>query len=185
MVPEDRKTEGLLLPLPIRVNLTLASMARLTGPLGWVNRHPEYEAAGSISRQVKLGCNSLDQPVGQLSGGNQQKVVLGRWLMREPRVMLLDEPTRGIDVAAKFAVYHLIQDLAVRGTGIVVVSSEIEELMLLCDRIAVLSAGRLVQSFDRGEWSRERILAAAFQGYSSSLGLNCESALMTAEPAPI
>jgi ribose transport system ATP-binding protein len=90
--------------------------------------------------------------------------------------MLLDEPTRGIDVAAKFAVYHLIFDLAVRGTGIVVVSSEVEELMLLCDRIAVLSAGRLVQFFDRGEWSRERILAAAFQGYSSSPGLNCESA---------
>ena len=88
---------------------------------------------------------------------------MGRWLLRAPQVILLDEPTRGIDVAAKFAVYHLIQDLASRGKGIVVVSSEVEELMLLCDQIAVLSAGRLVQVFERGEWLQERLLAAAFQ----------------------
>ena len=85
MVPEDRKTEGLLLPLPIRVNLTLASMGRLTDHFGWVKRRGEYEAAASIGRQVQLRCQSLDQPVGQLSGGNQQKVVMGRWLMRDPK----------------------------------------------------------------------------------------------------
>jgi ribose transport system ATP-binding protein len=170
MVPEDCKTEGLLLPLSIRVNLTLASIRRLTGPVGWVNRRREYEAAATVGRQVQIRCQSLDQPVGQLSGGNQQKVVMGRWLLRAPKVILLDEPTRGIDVAAKFAVYHLIHGLASRGKGIVVVSSEVEELMLLCDRIAVLSAGRLVQVFDRGEWSQERLLAAAFQGYSGSPG---------------
>jgi ribose transport system ATP-binding protein len=170
MVPEDRKTAGLLLPLSIGVNLTLASMRGFTGPVGWVNRRQEYEAAAKVGRQVQLRCQSLDQPVGQLSGGNQQKVVMGRWLMRAPKIILLDEPTRGIDVATKFAVYQLIQDLASCGKGIVVVSSEVEELMLLCDRIAVLSAGRLVQVFDRGEWSQERLLAAAFQGFSRSWG---------------
>ena len=100
----------------------------------------------------------------ELSGGNQQKVVIGRWLLREPEVFLFDEPTRGIDVAAKFAIYHLIDDLAARGKGIVVASSEVEELMLLCDRIAVMSAGRLVEMFERGEWSQERLLAAASRG---------------------
>ena len=176
MVPEDRKTEGLLLPLSIRVNLTLASMTRLTGPVGWVNRRQEYRTAATAGRQVQLRCQSLDQPVGQLSGGNQQKVVMARWLLRAPRIILLDEPTQGIDVAAKFAVYHLIQDLASRGKGIVVVSSEVEELMLLCDQIAVLSAGRLVQVFERGEWLQERLLAAAFQGHSGSPGPGGESA---------
>ena len=121
--------------------------------------------------QVQLRCRSYEQPVGQLSGGNQQKVLMGRWLLRGPDVLLLDEPTRGIDVAAKFAVYHLIDDLARQGKGIVVVSSEVEELMLLCDRIAVLSAGRLVRLFERGEWTEERLLAAAFEGYSGSRAL--------------
>jgi ribose transport system ATP-binding protein len=110
----------------------------------------------------------MEQTVWELSGGNQQKVMIGRWLLREPEIMLFDEPTRGIDVAAKFAIYHLIDDLADRGKGIVVVSSEVEELMLLCDRIAVLSAGRLVKVFDRGDWSQERLLAAALEAYAGS-----------------
>jgi ribose transport system ATP-binding protein len=175
MVPEDRKTEGLLLPLPVRVNLTLAWMTRLVGPFGWVKGRQEHEVAATVGRQVQLRCQSLDQPVGQLSGGNQQKVVMGRWLLRAPEIILLDEPTRGIDVAAKFAMYHLIDDLAGRGKGILVVSSEVEELMLLCDRIAVLSAGRLVRVFDREEWSQELLMAAAFQGYSGSRGPGGES----------
>ena len=147
MVPEDRKTEGLLLSLPVRVNLTLARLARLVRPRGWIDRDREDAAAEKVGVQVQLRCRSYEQPVGQLSGGNQQKVLMGRWLLRGPEVLLLDEPTRGIDVAAKFAVYHLIDDLARQGKGIVVVSSEVEELMLLCDRIAVLSAGRLVRLF--------------------------------------
>jgi ribose transport system ATP-binding protein len=166
MVSEDRKTEGLLLPLGVGVNLTLARMSGLVGPGGWINRKRETEVAGAALSQVQLRCRSLEQPVGELSGGNQQKVVMGRWLLREPEVLLLDEPTRGVDVAAKLAVYHLVDGLVRRGKGLVIVSSELEELMLLCDRIAVLSAGRLVKIFNRGEWSQESLLAAAFQGYA-------------------
>ena len=165
MVPEDRKTQGLMLSLPVRTNLTLASLFRYRGRLGWIDARKECAAGTVAGRQVELRCHSLEQPIGQLSGGNQQKVLLGRWLLREPEVMLLDEPTRGIDVAAKFTIYRLIDDLAGRGKGVVVVSSEVEELMLLCDRIAVVSAGRIVETFKRGEWSREGLLAAAFRGY--------------------
>jgi ribose transport system ATP-binding protein len=117
---------------------------------------------------MDLRCNGPEQPVSELSGGNQQKVLIGRWLMRDAEVYLFDEPTRGIDVAAKATVYRLLDDLARRGKACVVVSSEMEELMTLCDRIAVLSAGRLVRIFDRGGWSHERLLAAAFEGMAGA-----------------
>jgi ribose transport system ATP-binding protein len=120
----------------------------------------------TIGRQVELRCRTVDQPVAELSGGNQQKVVIGRWLLRDPDVLLFDEPTRGIDVGAKATVYRLIDDLARRGKAIVVVSSELEELMALCDRIAVLSAGKLVAVFERGAWSQEALLSAAFREHA-------------------
>ncbi|AMV39738.1 sugar ABC transporter ATP-binding protein [Planctomyces sp. SH-PL62] len=170
LVPEDRKAEGLLLPRSIRMNLTLGRTKPYRGPLGFLRARRERADAVATGRRVQLACHSLEQPVEQLSGGNQQKVVVGRWLLREPRVMLFDEPTRGIDVAAKFAVYHLIDEAAARGAGVVVVSSEVEELLLICDRIAVISAGRLVATFARGEWSEEKLLAAAFQGYTNRAG---------------
>jgi ribose transport system ATP-binding protein len=170
MVPEDRKTEGLLLSLSARINLSLARMSRFRNRFGWLNSRREREECDAIARQVDLRARSTEQPVSQLSGGNQQKVVVGRWLLREPRIYLCDEPTRGIDVAAKFAIYRLIDDLAGRGKGVVVVSSELEELMLICDRIAVLSAGRLVETFDRGHWSQEALLAAAFREYAATGG---------------
>jgi ribose transport system ATP-binding protein len=170
MVPEDRKTEGLLLALSVRINLTLGQLSRLRWAAGWIDRKRETDTASQISHTIGLVCRSLDQPVRELSGGNQQKVLFGRWLLREPEVLLLDEPTRGVDVGAKFSIYRLIDDLARKGKGVVVVSSETEELMLLCDRIAVLSAGRLVRTFERGEWSQESLLAAAFEGYARGPG---------------
>lgn len=168
MVPEDRKSEGLLLPQPILTNLTLGRLDMFRTPLGFLKKAKERAAAADMGRRALLKCDSLDQPVEQLSGGNQQKVVIGRWLLRDPEVILFDEPTRGIDVAAKFAVYQLIDELTERGKGVVVVSSETEELMLICDRIAVMSAGRLVETFERGEWTEENLLAAAFRGYATS-----------------
>jgi ribose transport system ATP-binding protein len=168
MVPEDRKVEGLMLPLPVRANLTLSRLHALTNGPGWVDEARERSLARSTAGRVRLRCHSLEQPTRELSGGNQQKVLMGRWLFREPQVLLLDEPTRGVDVAAKFVIYHLIDDLAGQGKGVLVVSSELDELMLLCDRIAVISAGRLVRVFSRGEWTRENLLAAALEGYSGA-----------------
>lgn len=170
MVPEERKSEGLLLPQPILANLTLGQLGMFRSPLGFLKKAKERAAAVEIGRRAHIKCDSIDQPVEQLSGGNQQKVVIGRWLLRDPEVILFDEPTRGIDVAAKFAVYQLIDELTERGKGVVVVSSETEELMLICDRIAVMSAGRLVETFDRGAWTEENLLAAAFRGYATSEG---------------
>jgi ribose transport system ATP-binding protein len=101
------------------------------------------------------------QPVRTLSGGNQQKVVLGKWLLAEPSVLILDEPTRGIDVGAKFEIYQLIHQRADRGAGVLVISSEIEELIGICDRILVMSQGRIRGEFQRHQFDREKILAAA------------------------
>ncbi len=168
MIPEDRKEHGLLLPRPIRVNATLARLSafRLRG--GRIDRRAEARAVRASGESMDLRCNGPEQPVAELSGGNQQKVLIARWLMRDAEVYLFDEPTRGIDVAAKATVYRLLDDLARRGKACVVVSSEMEELMALCDRIAVLSAGRLVRTFARGGWSHERLLAAAFEGMAGT-----------------
>ncbi len=115
------------------------------------------DAIGSLA----LRARSFEQPVAQLSGGNQQKVLLGRWLLRDPDVLLVDEPTRGIDVGARAEVHRLLLDLAGRGKALVVASSELEELFELCDRILVMSAGRIRGSFRRGEWSAEAVMQAA------------------------
>jgi ribose transport system ATP-binding protein len=111
----------------------------------------------------------MDQPIAELSGGNQQKALIARWMLRDCAVLLFDEPTRGIDVRAKQTVYRQLHDLAADGKAIVVVSSELQELLAICDRIVVLSAGRLVETFDRGDWTQDRILAAAFSGHARSL----------------
>ncbi|MFO0960543.1 MAG: sugar ABC transporter ATP-binding protein [Isosphaeraceae bacterium] len=163
LIPEDRKVEGLLLPLSIRLNATLARLRPFVGPLGMLRDRAERRDVEELGRRVQLKYASADQPVEELSGGNQQKVLIGRWLLREPFVILFDEPTRGIDVAAKFVVYGLIEGRAREGAAVVVASSELDELMALCDRIAVMSAGRLVATFDRRDWSHEAILSAAFQ----------------------
>ena len=119
-------------------------------------------AVTRMREAVKLSAKATDgQAVRTLSGGNQQKVVLGKWLLMEPKVLLLDEPTRGIDVGAKFEIYQLIHQLADRGAGVLVISSEIEELMGICDRILVMRGGEITGEFRRDDFDRERILAAA------------------------
>ncbi len=159
LVPEDRLQDGLLLPQGMRVNSTLAS---LTGVfLG----NDETRRTEPLRERLDVRCQDLDQPAQTLSGGNQQKIVLARWLMRDAAVLLLDEPTRGVDAAAKETIYHLLRDLAAAGKSLVVVSSEVLELMALCDCIAVMSAGRIVRQFTADEWSAEKLTQAAFQGY--------------------
>ena len=168
MIPEDRKQHGLMLPLSICINVTLGRLGEMFRPSGWIARTREHDVAQKYSKLVKTHYDSLDQPVEQLSGGNQQKVVIARWLMRDASVLLFDEPTRGIDVGAKATVYHLLSELADQQKALVVVSSDLEELLAICDRIGVVSAGQMVAVFPRGQWSKEKITAAAFQAAPSS-----------------
>jgi ribose transport system ATP-binding protein len=169
MIPEDRKDHALLRSQPMRANITLAALSTLVRRRWWVDRAREAGAAEGMRRRLDVRGHSLEQPAGELSGGNQQKVVIARWLLRDCDVLLFDEPTRGIDVAAKAAVYEVLKELAARGKALVVVSSELPELLALCDRIAVMSAGRLVATFARSEFSDERIMAAAFSGYAGRI----------------
>ncbi len=165
MVPEDRKQDGLLLAQSIRVNTTLATVPRHTRAGGWVDTPAETRTTDSLCQRLAVRCASPEQAVSELSGGNQQKVVIGRWLARNCSVLLFDEPTRGIDVAAKDMVYQLLRDLAADGKAVVFVSSELPELMAVCDRILVMSAGHIAAEFLPGEWTQEKITQAAFSGY--------------------
>ncbi|WP_087044350.1 sugar ABC transporter ATP-binding protein [Caballeronia ptereochthonis] len=165
LITEDRKGEGLLLSLPIAANVSL-------GNLGAVARHGVVDTrreAALAQRQIeamRIRTSGPAQLVSELSGGNQQKVVIGRWLARDCSVLLFDEPTRGIDVGAKFDIYGLMGALAREGRALVVVSSDLRELMLICDRIGVMSAGRMTGVFERADWTQDALLAAAFSGYA-------------------
>lgn len=165
MVPEDRKLDGLLLGQSIRVNTTLATLAKHVRRGGWLDFGAETRTADSLGSRLAVRCASSEQAVLELSGGNQQKVVIARWLARNCSVLLFDEPTRGIDVAAKDTIYQLLRDLAGEGKALVMVSSELTELMALCDRILVMSAGSIAAEFLPGQWSQEKITHAAFSNY--------------------
>ena len=160
---EDRQAEGLCLDGSVADNISLAS-ARAYGRTfaRWVSQQKVVEAVQWVRKVVALDVKtSHQQSVRTLSGGNQQKVVLGKWLLCRPRVLILDEPTRGVDVGAKFEIYQLIRDLASAGTGILLISSELEELIGLCDRILVMRRGRFVEELPREKFDRHTILRAA------------------------
>ncbi|MFN8473002.1 MAG: sugar ABC transporter ATP-binding protein [Anaerolineae bacterium] len=159
-VPEDRKEHGLVLQMSIGENITLPvlpSFARL----GWLDRKREQKAAAVGSQQLEVKMTGVDQLAGQLSGGNQQKVVLAKWLGTRPRVLILDEPTRGIDVGTKAAVHRLMSSLAAEGIAILMISSELPEILGMSDRILVMREGRLTGQFTRAEATQEKIMAAA------------------------
>ena len=130
----------------------------------WIDVALEWRTAEAMVTQLDVRGPGLEHPVDALSGGNQQKVVLARWLLRECAVLLVDEPTRGIDAAATLAIHAALRALAARGTALVIVSSELAELMTLCDRIVVLASGRVTGSFSRGEWTEGSLMTAAFAG---------------------
>lgn len=160
LLTNDRKATGLVLPLSIIANATLAGLRELTRA-GW--RHPATEraAAERTTGQMRLRAASLDLEVGALSGGNQQKVAIAKWLQTQPKVLLLDEPTRGIDVGAKREIYQLMDEWTAQGMAIILITSELPELMTLSDRIVVLHRGRLTAAFTRAQATPETILAAA------------------------
>jgi ABC-type sugar transport system ATPase subunit len=160
LVPEDRKQQSLLPDASIRWNVTLAVLPRLArGPL-LRPRHDRDSAARTIEL-TQIRCRGAEQPIRELSGGNQQRAVLGRAVATEPSLLLLDEPTRGVDVGAKAGIYTLIAESAERGSAVLVVSSELEELLRICHRVVVLARGRLVAEFDRAHFDKETIVAHA------------------------
>ena len=165
LITEDRKGEGLLLPQPIAANISLGNIGAVSSK-GFVDARREEMLAQQQIDAMHIRAAGPLQPVSELSGGNQQKVVIGRWLARDSTVLLFDEPTRGIDVGAKFDIYALMGALALEGRALVVVSSDLRELMLICDRIGVMSAGRMTEFFARDTWSQDALLAAAFAGYA-------------------
>jgi len=164
MIPEDRKSEGLLLTQSIRTNTTLACHDTYS-TRGYIDQNREIEATQSACREFAVKHNHCEQAVQELSGGNQQKIVLSRWILRDSKILLLDEPTRGVDVAAKETIYTTLRQLVAKGKSILIVSSELLELMTLCDRILAYSGGRVVQAFTPDNWSQEAITEAAFQAY--------------------
>jgi ABC-type sugar transport system ATPase subunit len=160
LVSEDRKRYGLVLGMDIKENSTLASLARIAR-LGVINKNEEIKRSGRYVTELRTKTPSLEQRVGNLSGGNQQKVVLAKWLLTQPRILFLDEPTRGIDVGAKVEIYNIMNDLVDQGVCVVMVSSELPEVLGMSDRILVIHEGRLAGSFSREEATQEQVMRYA------------------------
>ncbi len=158
-VTEDRKHLGLLLGEDIRKNVSLANLGAVSAR-GVIDDIRELRVADGYRSRMQIRCSSVYQETGKLSGGNQQKVVLSKWLFADPKVLILDEPTRGIDVGAKYEIYTIINELADSGRGVVVISSEMPELLGICDRICVMNEGVFVGEFDQAGASQESIMRA-------------------------
>ena len=141
-VTEDRKGNGLILSNPIKINTTLANMGAVSRHTV-IDKNREYVVADEYREKLNTKCPSVDQNVGNLSGGNQQKVLLAKWMFAEPDILILDEPTRGIDVGAKYEIYCIINQLAAEGKSVVMISSELPEILGMSDRIYIMNEGRL------------------------------------------
>jgi len=168
LVPEDRKTQALLVDASIRWNITLAVLKRISWHRVVLRSRVERREAATIVRSARVRCQTPEQPARSLSGGNQQRMIFGRWMAVRPRLLLLDEPTRGVDVGAKAEIYKLIEEERSDGMAILVASSELEELLGMCHRIVVMRRGRIAAELDRSEFSKERIIAAAAIGQGAA-----------------
>lgn len=157
-VSEDRKTYGLVLIDDIKRNMTMAAMRQYFSEKGVVNSNDEILSAEEYKKRINIKANSVDQIVSSLSGGNQQKVVLAKWMLSQPDVLILDEPTRGIDVGAKYEIYCVINELAKAGKAILVISSEMPELIGTCDRVYVINEGEIAGELENDDISQEKIM---------------------------
>jgi ribose transport system ATP-binding protein len=166
LVPEDRRYHGLILRQDVEYNISLPNLDLLSW-LTWVNRRKEQALAQDTCARLQVRTPSISQLVGLLSGGNQQKVVLGKWLARRPRVLILDEPTRGIDVGAKSEIYALMDRLAKEGVAIIMISSDMEEVLGMSDRVAVLYQGQLTGVLERSDLNEEAVMHLATGGKGS------------------
>jgi inositol transport system ATP-binding protein len=162
-VTEDRKETGCLLTLSVLDNLEIAVLTRDFVRLGFVRGAAVREACTAISRQLRVKTPNLGEPIANLSGGNQQKVLIGRWLLTGPRILILDEPTRGIDVAAKAEIHQLIAQLAAQGAAVLMISSELPEILGMSHRVMVMHEGRVTGILEREEADQEKIMALAAQ----------------------
>src|SRR3954467_7863302 len=158
---EDRRQLGLIMPLSIAANISLPSLPRFLSPGGLVRRRQERAVAEQFRQRLSIRAPSIETPAASLSGGNQQKVVISKWLETTPKVLILDEPTRGIDVGAKVEVHQLVDNLAAQGMAIILISSDLPEVLAMSDRILVMREGRQMAIFDRREATQERVLSAA------------------------
>lgn len=158
-VTEDRKGNGLLLSNPIRINTTLANLDGVSRH-GVIDVDEEYRVAVDYKEKLTTKCVTVEQKVGNLSGGNQQKVLLAKWMYAEPDILILDEPTRGIDVGAKYEIYCIINRLVAEGKSVIMISSELPEILGMSDRIYVMNEGRLVGEFDAADATQEKIMSA-------------------------
>jgi rhamnose transport system ATP-binding protein len=159
-VPEDRREQGLVMPLSISRNTALASMRRLRRAL-FIRSRDEQKLAAQWATRLRLKFRRVTDPVSTLSGGNQQKVVLAKWMARHPTVLIVDEPTRGIDIETKREVHRLLSELAVQGVAILLISSELPEVLGMADRVLVMHEGRLAAALSRAEATEERVMFAA------------------------
>ena len=164
LLPEDRHQQGLVLQFPIRSNQTLPILRRLAKAFGIVDTAREKELADDFFRRVRVVATGVEQETGTLSGGNQQKVLLAKWLIPEPRILILDQPTRGIDVGAKAEIHRIISHLATQGIAIILIGDDAEEVMAMSDRMLVFRGGRIADEFVRSDFTREAILLAAAHG---------------------
>jgi rhamnose transport system ATP-binding protein len=160
-VTEDRRQLGLTMPMSIATNISLPMLGRYTSALGLIKRGNENQTAEEFRQRLSIRTPSIHSAVSKLSGGNQQKVVLSKWLNARPQLLILDEPTRGIDVGAKAEVHHIINELAAQGLGIILISSDLPEVLAMSDRILVMREGRQTGMFSRAEATQETILTAA------------------------
>ena len=158
-VTEDRKGNGLVLSNTIRENTSMANFKGISNKSGVIDRDLEYKIAADYVQKLKTKCPSVEQNVGNLSGGNQQKVLLAKWMFADPDVLILDEPTRGIDVGAKYEIYCIINDLVAEGKSVIMISSEMPEVLGMCDRIYVMNEGRMVGELSGEEVTQELIMA--------------------------
>ncbi|RLP23169.1 sugar ABC transporter ATP-binding protein [Mesorhizobium sp. YM1C-6-2] len=159
-VPEDRAVAGIFRTLPVEQNITAAIPGKIA-PAGIIRRAVEKSLAQDAVKKLRIRLASVKQPIGELSGGNQQKAILARWLLADPSILILDEPTRGIDIGVKAEFYDMIGELAAQGRAILLISSEMPELLALCDRILVMAEGRLTAELSRAEANQEKIMSAA------------------------
>jgi rhamnose transport system ATP-binding protein len=158
---EDRRHLGLTMPMAIAPNISLPMLPKYLNRLGLVKRRAEVATAEEFRRRLSIRAPSVQMEVEKLSGGNQQKVMLSKWLNAQPKLLILDEPTRGIDVGAKVEVHHMINALAARGLAVILISSDLPEVLAMSDRILVMREGRQMGLFERAEATEEKIMTAA------------------------